>query len=284
MLTLKSYRHVYAVGDLQGCFAAVQALMQQINFDPQQDFVLFAGDLVARGEDSLATLRWVKALCEQGAAATVLGNHDLNLIACAFGIKKAKDKDRTQALLDAVDATDLIAWLCQQPLLIDIESQWVLTHAGIPHIWSLAEAQQLAQEVEQVLKGGGDRLQQFLQQMYGAEPEIWADDLQGNARLRVITNYLTRMRLVDQIGRLEFSFKESLQDPMPTGYAPWFSYPHRIDGQRRILFGHWAALQGQSLGSQKIALDGGCVWGGQLLAYELMAGQHTAVFNPMAHV
>ena len=276
----KPYRHLYAIGDLQGCYAALQSLLRQINFDASQDFIYFAGDLVARGEDSLSCLRLVKQLCEQGAAATVLGNHDLNLIACARGIKSAKAKDATQAILEAHDADDLINWLRKQPLLIDIADRYLLTHAGIPPMWSAQQAKQLAQEVEQVLSADQARLDEFLAAMYGTQPDLWSDDLEGHARLRLITNYLTRMRLLDSAGRLEFSFKESLHDPMPTGFAPWFSYPHAAR-QQQLLFGHWAALQGQTLAKHILALDGGCVWGGVLIAIELVSGTKTSVKNPL---
>ncbi|MFB2538954.1 MULTISPECIES: symmetrical bis(5'-nucleosyl)-tetraphosphatase [unclassified Acinetobacter] len=265
-------RRRFVIGDLQGCFASLKALLKHIQFDPSQDFIYFAGDLVARGEDSLSCLRFVKKLVEQGAATTVLGNHDLTLIACGRGIKKIKDKDRTQAIFDAVDGSDLIDWLRKQPLLIEIDEQHVLTHAGIPHIWSLAQAKHYAREVEQTLSADLMCLDEFLQNMYGSEPDAWQDDLQGFERLRLITNYFTRMRLTSKIGRLELKFKEGLDDEMPKGFRPWFEHtPHMID-THKILFGHWAALQGKEIAAHAIALDGGCVWGGQLIAYEIDAG------------
>ncbi|KAA8734442.1 symmetrical bis(5'-nucleosyl)-tetraphosphatase [Acinetobacter qingfengensis] len=281
---MKNYRHVYAIGDLQGCFAALKALLKKIQFDPTQDFIYFAGDLVARGEDSLSTLRFVKKLCDQGAAATVLGNHDLTLIACGRGFKKVKDKDQTQPIFDALDGSDLIDWLRHQPLLIEVDSVHVLTHAGIPHIWSLEQSKQYAHEVEQVLQADLPDLDHFLAEMYGAQPDIWSDALQGNARLRVITNYFTRMRIIDQQGHLDFVFKESLDDPMPAGFSPWFRYQNRVTATHKILFGHWAALQGQEIHPQIISLDGGCVWGGELIAYELKSRQKYSVFNPLSVV
>lgn len=276
-----AYRHRYVIGDLQGCFAALQCLLQRLDFDPQQDFIFFAGDLVARGEDSLACLRMVKQLCDQGAAATVLGNHDLNLIACARGIKAAKAKDQTQAILDAADADQLIHWLRKQPLLIAIDDNYLLTHAGIPPIWAAQKAKQLALEVEQVLAASEARLDQFLAAMYGSQPDLWSEHLSGDARLRVITNYLTRMRVLDAEGRMEFSFKQGLMDAMPAGFAPWFSYPHAIQPPQQLLFGHWAALQGQTSNRHCIALDGGCVWGGVLMALQLDSGNIISVNNPL---
>lgn len=274
-------KRVFAIGDLQGCFAALKALLKQIQFDATQDFIYFAGDLVARGEDSLACLRFVKKLADQGAAATVLGNHDLTLIACGRGLKAIKEKDQTQAIFDAVDGSELIDWLRKQPLAVEIDEQNILTHAGIPPMWTVMQVKQYAHEVQQILQADLNTLDQFLAQMYGSQPDIWSEDLIGVARLRVIVNYLTRMRLLDQAGRLEFGFKAGLDDPMPEGYRPWFEYDSLVGQTHRILFGHWAALQGQQLAQHIVALDGGCVWGGHLIAYEILTQQSTAVTNPI---
>lgn len=285
-MSIKKYQRVFVIGDLQGCFAALKALLKEIRFDASQDFIYFAGDLVARGEDSLSCLRFVKKLSDQGAAKTVLGNHDLTLIATGRGFKAIKEKDKTQDIFDAIDGSDLIDWLRHQPLLIQIDEHHVLTHAGIPHIWSLAQVQGYAREVEQVLSADLDILDSFLAHMYGAQPDIWSDDLQGVARLRVIVNYLTRMRIVDQEGHLDFEFKESLDDPMPEGFKPWFEFNSQIaieDGLD-ILFGHWAALQAKNIHPHIISVDGGCVWGGQLVAFELKSRQKYSVFNPLQTV
>lgn len=268
-----SKRFHYVVGDLQGSFAALQALKQLIAFDETQDCFYFAGDLVARGEDSLATLREVKRLNNVGAAYTVLGNHDLNLLAVWRGFQKIKEKDRTQPILAAEDGEILLHWLRQQPLLKMLNEQQVMVHAGIPHIWSLTQAHTFASEVEQAVSGSLAQLDAFLSQMYGAQPDVWSDDLQGAIRLRVITNYFTRMRLCDEAGRLEFDFKDSLDAPMPEGFKPWFEWPGKVAAQQQIMFGHWAALQGVDIDPNIIALDGGCVWGGQLLAYRLEDSQ-----------
>lgn len=266
-------RYRYVVGDLQGSFAALQALKQVIQFDERQDCFYFAGDLVARGEDSLSTLREVKRLHELGAAYTVLGNHDLNLLAVWRGFQKIKAKDRTQPIFDAPDAENLLDWLRQQPLLIMPTEQHLVVHAGIPHIWTLTQTQQRADEVNRAISGSLADLDSFLSHMYGTQPDVWSDDLQGTERLRVITNYLTRMRLVDAEGRLEFEFKDSLDAPMPEGFKPWFAWPSQVAGQQQILFGHWAALQGVDIAANMMAVDGGCVWGGQLLAYRLEDSQ-----------
>ena len=263
-------RYNYVIGDVQGCFDTLKALLKQIQFDPDQDFIWFAGDLVARGENSIGALRFIKKLVDRGVAATVLGNHDLTLLACARGIKAVKDKDNTRDVIDAIDSDELIDWLRRQPLCVFPNEHTILTHAGIPCTWSAAQTRALAQEVEAVLAADDfDVLDAFLAQMYGQEPALWTQDLEGHARLRCITNYLTRMRLTDAEGRLEFSFKDSLDDPMPGGFKPWFEFESNAAKTHQIVFGHWAALQGKTVSEQIQNVDGGCVWGNQLLAYRL---------------
>ncbi len=276
-------RYNYVIGDVQGCFEALKTLLKTIKFDPDQDFLWFAGDLVARGENSVGTLRFVKKLANRGAAATVLGNHDLTLIACARGFKKIKDKDRTQDILDAIDGDELIDWLRKQPLSVFPNEQTMLTHAGVPCIWTAAQTAQLATEVQAVV-GHDDLnvLDAFLVDMYGEQPTLWSDDLQGNARLRCIVNYLTRMRLTDATGQLEFSFKDALDAPMPTGFQPWFEFESTAAKTHQLIFGHWAALQGKTISPHIQNVDGGCVWGQQLIAYRLEDQQVFAVDNPVA--
>ena len=204
-------RYNYVIGDVQGCFEALKALLKSIQFDPDQDFIWFAGDLVARGENSLGALRFIKKLVERNAAATVLGNHDLTLLAAARGIKAIKDKDNIRDVIDAIDSDDLIDWLRKQPLCVFPNATTVLTHAGIPTNWTAEQTAALAAEVEAVIAADDfDVVDAFLKEMYGKEPTLWSDELTGHARLRCIVNYLTRMRLTDSAGRLEFSFKDSL--------------------------------------------------------------------------
>lgn len=275
-------RYNYVIGDVQGCFEALKALLKSIQFDPDQDFIWFAGDLVARGENSIGTLRFIKKLVERGSAATVLGNHDLTLLACARGLKSVKDKDRTRDVIDAIDSDDLIDWLRKQPLCLFPNEQTILTHAGIPCIWTSEQTATLAQEVEAVI-GHEDFavMDAFLQEMYGTQPDVWSDELNGNARLRCITNYLTRMRLTNAEGRLEFSFKDALDDPMPEGFQPWFEFDSKAAETHQVIFGHWAALQGRTINPHIQNVDGGCVWGNQLLAYRLEDQELFAVDNPV---
>ena len=269
-MTGAEIRYNYVIGDVQGCFEALKALLKTIQFDPDQDFIWFAGDLVARGENSLGALRFIKKLVERNSAATVLGNHDLTLLAAARGIKAIKDKDNIRDVIDAIDSDDLIDWLRKQPLCVFPNATTVLTHAGIPTNWTAEQTAALAAEVEAVIAADDfDVVDAFLKEMYGKEPTLWSDELTGHARLRCIVNYLTRMRLTDSTGRLEFSFKDSLSDPMPEGFKPWFEFASQAAQTHKVVFGHWAALQGKTISDSIQNVDGGCVWGHQLMAYRL---------------
>ena len=278
-----SKRYNYVIGDVQGCFEALKALLKEIRFDPDQDFLWFAGDLVARGENSVGALRFVKKLADRDTAATVLGNHDLTLIACARGFKKAKEKDGTQDIIDAIDGDELIDWLRKQPLSLSPNAKTLITHAGVPCIWDAEQTIQLASEVQQIT-GHDDLtvLDTFLAEMYGEQPDLWSDELTGMARLRCITNYLTRMRLTDAAGRLEFDFKDALDAPMPAGFQPWFEFESLAAQTHQLIFGHWAALQGKTINSQIQNVDGGCVWGQQLMAFRLEDQHMFAVDNPLS--
>ncbi len=273
-----SFRHQYVIGDLQGCYAAFQQLLKTLDFDPKQDKLWFAGDLVARGEDSLNTLRHVKALCEQGAAATVLGNHDINLIAVWRGAAKLKEKDKTAPIFAAKDCDELLEWLRHQPILTYPNAQTVLVHAGIPPHWSIDEAAGYARELEAQLQGSKKTLDKLLPNLYSKKADVWHDDISGYTRLRAISNYFTRMRLCQQDGSLEFSFTAGLGEAMPDDFMPWFEW--QVPRTRKILFGHWAALKGDVDLPHARALDGGCVWGNYLLAYRLSDGK---VITSSAH-
>lgn len=278
----KTYRHEYAVGDVQGCYSALKKLLKRLDFDESKDRLWFAGDMVARGEDSLSTLRLIKTLHESGAAEVVLGNHDLNALAVWRGFAKIRSKDLTETLFAASDVDVLMHWLRQQPLMQYPTDDTVMCHAGIPPIWSTDTARALAQEVEQVLSGSTKQLDKLLPALYGKQPDQWDDRLSGEARLRCITNYFTRMRVCDKHGRLEFDFKlnpELFDDDMPKGFKPWYKWSldsrvskhkHR---KRKVLFGHWAALEASIDTKHVRSLDAGCVWGGSLLAYRLGDGK-----------
>ncbi len=273
-----SFRHQYVIGDLQGCYTAFQQLLITLDFDPSQDKLWFAGDLVARGEDSLNTLRDVKALCEQGAAATVLGNHDINLIAVWRGAAKLKKKDKTAPIFAAEDSDELLNWLRHQPILTYPDEQTVLVHAGIPPHWTIEQAAGYAKELEGQLQGKKKKLDELLPHLYSKTADVWHDDISGYTRLRAIANYFTRMRLCKQDGSLEFSFTASLDEPMPEDFMPWFNW--QVPRTRKIIFGHWAALKGNIDLPHARAVDGGCVWGNYLLAYRLGDGK---VITSSAH-
>ncbi|MFW2045775.1 symmetrical bis(5'-nucleosyl)-tetraphosphatase [Acinetobacter variabilis] len=278
----RTVRYNYVIGDVQGCFEALKALLKEIRFDPDQDFVWFAGDLVARGENSLGALRFIKKLVDNGVAATVLGNHDLTLLAYARGIKPIKDKDNVRDVIDAIDSDELIDWIRKQPMCLFPNEQTVLTHAGIPNIWDAAKTAELAKEVEAIIAHEDfEVVDAFLKEMFGKEPTLWLDELEGHERTRCIVNYLTRMRLTDAEGRLEYSFKDSLDDPMPEGFKPWFEFESKTAATHQIVFGHWAALQGKTISGRIQNVDGGCVWGNQLMAYRLEDQQMFAVDNPV---
>ena len=266
-----SFRHQYVIGDLQGCYAAYLQLLKTLDFDPAQDKLWFAGDLVARGEDSLNTLRHVKALCEQGAAATVLGNHDLNLIAVWRGAAKLKNKDKTAPIFAAADCDELLEWFRRQPILAYPDECTVLVHAGIPPHWSIEAAAGYAQQLEAQLQSNLAQLDQLLPNLYSKEADEWHAGIEGFTKMRAIANYFTRMRLCKQDGSLEFSFSAGLDEAMPTDFLPWFEW--KVPRTRKILFGHWAALKGEIDLPHARALDGGCVWGNYLLAYRLGDGK-----------
>ncbi|BFM12964.1 symmetrical bis(5'-nucleosyl)-tetraphosphatase [Simiduia litorea] len=255
----------YAVGDIQGCFEPLEKLLQQVQFDPKQDRLWVAGDLVNRGPASLAVLRFIKGL--GAAASVVLGNHDLHFLAVAEGIKSASKADTLAELLGAPDLPELMAWLRTLPLMHrDKSLGFAMVHAGIPPMWSLKKAEKRAREVEAVLQSGDYR--RFLKAMYGNEPAGWRKGLKGMKRLRVITNYFTRMRFCDPEGRLDLNNKAA-PSAVNLGYAPWFALLNRKTAEDRIVFGHWAALEGYSSHPNAFALDTGCVWGGCLTMMRL---------------
>ena len=252
----------YAVGDIQGCCTELQQLLREVQFDPLIDHLWLVGDLVNRGPDSLGVLRLVKSLGE--AAITVLGNHDLHLLAVAEGVAELHRSDTFDEILSAPDREELIFWLRQQRLL-HTAGNLVLVHAGLLPGWTVAQALRLAHEVETALRGAD--YQQFLRHMYGNHPDCWSDDLVDYQRLRVITNAFTRMRICTLRGEMEFKFKGEVQD-VQGGYLPWFEVPGRASAEATVVCGHWSAL-GLKVTPGVIALDTGCLWGGALSAVRL---------------
>lgn len=247
---------VYAAGDLQGCLDPLKRLLDKVRFDPAADRLWLVGDLVNRGPRSLETLRFVRALGD--SAITVLGNHDLHLLAIHEGVHRVRRRDTVQAILDAPDREQLMDWLRHRPLLHhDAGVQWTLLHAGLPPQWDLETAHACAAEVEAVLRGPEHRL--LLERMYGDEPDLWSDSLEGWDRLRFITNCFTRLRYCTADGHVDMEYKGAPGGQLPH-LMPWFAVPGRGSADLRIVFGHWSTL-GLYQADNVLCLDTGCVWG-----------------------
>lgn len=260
---------IYAIGDLQGCLEPLQQLLEKIHFDTAKDQLWFTGDLVNRGPHSLETLRFVKSLGD--SAITVLGNHDLHLLAVDLGHTQfLKQSDTLQAIIDAPDRRELLEWLRQQPLFHhDVENGYSLLHAGLPPQWDLTTTQQCAREVENVLRR--DNYKQFIDHMYGNDPIHWSETLQGHDRLRFIVNCFTRLRYCTDDGHLALAAKGA-PGSQPHGTRPWFEIENRKSRGMKIIFGHWSTLP-LTVNDSIVALDSGCLWGGQLTAFRLDDGQ-----------
>ncbi|MFT6589372.1 MAG: bis(5'-nucleosyl)-tetraphosphatase (symmetrical) [Rhodoferax sp.] len=258
----------YLIGDIQGCDSALGRLLDEISFSPSRDTLYLLGDLVNRGPDSAAVLRRLNGY---GATARcLLGNHDLHLLSVAHGVRKQYRNDTLDSVLLAPDRPVLLNWLRQQHLAM-FESwggeDFLMVHAGVLPSWTAHQTVVLAGEVEAVLRSPdwGD----FLQQLYGSEPNAWQDSLTGTARLRVIVNALTRLRFCDADGHMEFASSGDV-DTAPAGFMPWFEVPGRQTADTTVAFGHWSTLGW--LGRPKVlSLDTGCVWGGCLSALRLSA-------------
>ena len=252
----------YAVGDIQGCFASLQALLEKCSFSPGFDRLWLVGDLVNRGPRSLETLRFVKGLGDR--AVTVLGNHDLSLLMAAEGFGKRHRSDTIDGILAAPDRDELLHWLRHQRLM-HVQGDYAMVHAGLLPAWSVAEARALAGEVEQALQA--ENYREFLANMWGSEPGSWDSSLTGWPRLRVIVNAMTRMRFCSPAGEMDFKAKGELSQA-PAGYLPWFEVPGRRSAATVLVTGHWSAL-GLRLEPNLLALDSGCLWGGKLSALRL---------------
>jgi bis(5'-nucleosyl)-tetraphosphatase (symmetrical) len=249
----------YVIGDVQGCFDSLQALLKMLNFRPKQDSLWFAGDLVNRGPKSLETLRFI---CDLPRCKVVLGNHDLHLLALASGVSyKGHTLD---TILESSDSAVMMEWLRKWPL-VHFDPEWnvLMVHAGIAPEWTLSQTLSLAEEVAAILSSA--KWQDMLQNMYGDMPNCWQDSLQGWERYRCLLSIFTRMRYCTLAGELDFKETGALAQA-PSGLEPWFSRPH-AHGNVEILFGHWASLQANIDYPGFKALDGGCVWGKDLVAY-----------------
>lgn len=257
---------VYAIGDLQGCFDELIKLLDRLNVDPVVDQIWLAGDLVNRGPKSAEVLRFVKN-APSDFIKVVLGNHDLHLLANAAGVREYQHRmDTLDPIFAADDSEELLHWLRHQPLFYqDKQLGFSMIHAGLPPQWTLAEAAQRAQEVENVLQG--DDWRDFFPNMYGNKPKRWSADLQGWDRLRFITNCFTRLRYCHEDGALALKFKGAPTDK-PAKQRPWFDMPDRLSKHDKIVFGHWSTLGTGQYGNV-FSLDSGAVWGDKLTAVRI---------------
>lgn len=264
----------YAIGDVQGCYDALQQLLALIDFNERTDRLWFAGDLVNRGPNSLAVLRFVKSLPIQ--PRITLGNHDFHLLHRLF-VDEYRDHpdDTLQPIMAADDREELGHWLRHQTILShDEDLGVVMSHAGIAPVWTLSEAKQYALELEEAIQG--ERYRHFLKQMYGNQPNHWHNQLAGIERLRAICNYFTRMRFCNAEGHLDFSYDGTIEQA-PKALYPWFETPHRCELNVTLVFGHWAALMGKQIHPKIQAIDTGCLWGGKLTALRLQDLQRFSV-------
>ncbi len=259
---------IYAVGDVQGCFDDLREKLDECEFNPNKDKLYLTGDLVARGPKSLKTLRYLFSI--RDSIITVLGNHDLHLLALAHNKEHRRNfgvSEDFQKILGAKDKIDLLEWLIHQPLMhYDLMQDTILCHAGVYPLWSLKKAFKCAQEVEYALSKEKKR-QKYFASMYGNQPNLWNENLEGDERLRFITNAFTRMRYISKTARLDLKFKGQPRRK-PRTLLAWFDYPNRKLSDTKIVFGHWAAL-GHFKKDNIHCIDSGCVWGNELTLIKL---------------
>ena len=259
---------IYVIGDVQGCFTALQQLVKDIGFDPNADTLWFTGDLVNHGPQSAAVIRFVRGLGER--AISVLGNHDLHLLAVAAGKTRTKSHDTIADVLQSQDRDELLGWLRRRPLLHhDADLSLILVHAGLLPQWDLDMSTALAHEVESVLRGPDS--DEFFAHMYGSQPRAWCEDLTGWDRLRVIVNAFTRLRYCDRSGHMDL-VSTGPPGSQPKHLVPWFQLPDRRTKATTIIFGHWSTL-GIWQKDGVIGLDTGCIWGGALTAVRVDNGR-----------
>ena len=264
----------YAIGDVQGCFDDLLRLLEKLDFDPDIDRLWFTGDLVNKGPNSLELLRYVSGL--GGAAISVLGNHDLYLLAAASDAVKVRKKDTLTEILDAPDCEELLFWLRHQPVLHHSEALgFTMIHAGLPPQWDLNVAQQCARELETVLQNY--QYEDLFPHLSGDGPLRWRDDLESWERLRFIANCFTQLRWCDLSGRIDLQGKRRRLGAKKKCSRPWFEIPHRASKSMRILFGHWAKLvvpPSAKRAGKVVPLDTGCVNRGRFTALRLEDGRY----------
>jgi bis(5'-nucleosyl)-tetraphosphatase (symmetrical) len=267
---------IYAIGDIQGCYDSLRRLLDKIQFSPEKDTLWLAGDLVSRGKQSLNVLRFIKRL--DNAAISVLGNHDISLIASHYGL--FPPHKTLKPIFSAPDRHELINWLRNKPFLhVDRTLGYCMAHAGISPSWTLKQAILCANEIQTLLRQ--DNPTAWLSEVYGNKPKKWKNELQSYKRHRYILNSFVRMRYSKQKGALDFHLKKNpfeINDKYPK-LMPWFLCPIRKPLPVKVIFGHWSSL-GFYRDENVIALDTGCVWNNQLTAIQLKTEITTSVECP----
>lgn len=254
----------YVIGDIQGCYRTLRLLLEEIGFRPSKDQIWLVGDIVNRGPGSLQALRWAYELSGKGRLTTVLGNHDLHLLAVAEGLRKSREGDTLEDILEARDRDDLLEWLRHRPLLFR-KGKKVLVHAGLAPDWDIERAEDLAHEGESALSGRHYR--SVLERLNGRPVTQWRDSLTGPDRINAILQVFTRIRTCTTTGHLCLGYGGPPKKA-PRGCIPWYQVPGRSSARHTIFFGHWAAL-GLHIGKRVRALESGCVWGNEMTAYRL---------------
>ena len=254
----------YVIGDVQGCYSELQALVKKIKFNPNKDKIIFAGDLVNRGHQSLEVMDF--CMRHKGSIKAVLGNHDFYLL---YLIEHQKKNKSLKKVLDSKNIQKYHSWLKKLPLLLEIkiketkETFWI-SHAGIPYIWDIRMAKKLSKEIQTRMKDDSFKI---LENIWGDTPKIWNSDLKGYKRSRTIINYFTRMRFLGKDGSLKLKAKKNKADEI---HVPWFNQTIKnLKENQYIIFGHWAALEGKTKLTNIIGVDTGCVWGNKLTAIRL---------------
>ena len=254
----------YVIGDVQGCYSELQALINKIKFNPSKDKIIFAGDLVNRGNQSLEVMEF--CMKYKGSIKAVLGNHDFYLL---YLIEHQKKNKSLKKVLESRNIQKYHSWLKKLPLLLEVkiketkETFWI-SHAGIPYLWDMRMAKKLSKEIQAGMK---DDSYKILENIWGDTPKIWNPDLKGYKRSRTIINYFTRMRFLGKDGSLKLKAKKNKADEI---HIPWFNQTiNNLKDNQYIIFGHWAALEGKTKLTNIIGVDTGCVWGNKLTAIRL---------------
>ena len=260
----------YAIGDIQGCFDELTALLHKLDFNHGTDTLWLTGDIVNRGPQSLQALQF--AMQHSSSVQIILGNHDLHLLAVGYGHGTLKRSDTLSSIINHPDSKKMLDWLRHQPLMVRNDKH-VMVHAGILPQWSIEQAESLAREAEAELQSR--KYEKFFAKMYGNKPTAWDEALSGYERLRLIVNVFTRMRVLTYLNELDYDFKATL-DKMPLYLRPWFRVPNRQNLSHTIIFGHWSSL-GYMNENNIISLDTGALWGGELTAVNLATHEVTQI-------